>query len=164
VIGLRAEHQIHLRRPPKNLRAFGLRDTARNRDHHVLARRGLVVLEPAQTAQLGEHLLGRLFANVTGIEDDHVGAPRAVHRGIAERCQDVRHTRGVVDVHLTTVGFDEKLFRQNRVTRSRCETGALALADRTLPGQPALATARSLPSPVFARQSQPVALSVATLT
>ena len=31
-------------------------------------------LQPAQAAQFGEHLLGRLVADMAGVEDDHVGA------------------------------------------------------------------------------------------
>src|SRR5207248_3894102 len=56
--------------------------------------------------KLGKHLLCRLVADVAGVEDDHVGAFRRRHGGIAQRRQHIRHPSAVVHVHLATPGDD----------------------------------------------------------
>ena len=68
------------------------------------------ILDLAQAAEFGIDLLARLLANVAGIKNDHVGAVRRFGRSIAKRRQNIRHARGVIDVHLTTVSSNEQLF------------------------------------------------------
>ena len=115
MISLRPEHQVDLGCPLENLLAFRLRHAAGHRKQHAPAGRLPLVFEAPQPSKLRKDLLRGLLANVAGVEDDHVGAAGAIHRGVAERRQDIRHAGGVVDVHLTTVGLDEKFFGQDRV-------------------------------------------------
>src|SRR5690606_31530736 len=89
---------------------------------------GLAILQLAQPAKLVKGLLRGLFADVAGVDDDHVGAVRRLRRGIAERCQDIRHAGGIIDVHLATIGADEKFLRQRSVptpaaSRRTCRRG-----------------------------------------
>ena len=63
----------------------------------------------AQAAQFGIDLLGRLFADVTGVEDHHVGAFGRIGRGIAQRRQQIRHPGGIIGVHLAAIGLDVEL-------------------------------------------------------
>ena len=73
MIVLRADHEIDRAGAADDFLAFGLRDAAGDRDHHAaaVARGGL--LDLAQPADLRIDLLGGLFADVTGVEDDEVG-------------------------------------------------------------------------------------------
>jgi len=103
MVGLWPQHDIDERRPRQNLGALRLRHTAGHRQHHASAR-GL--LQPTQPAQFGKHLLGGLVADMAGIEDDHVRTLRLPYRGIAQRRQNVGHTRAVIHVHLATPGDD----------------------------------------------------------
>jgi hypothetical protein len=67
-------------------------------------------LQFAPQAELGEHLLLRLLADRTGIEQQHIGLGRIV--GSLEPVtgrERVRHARGVVLVHLATEGLDMQL-------------------------------------------------------
>ena len=70
------------------------------KDEAALA--GRLVLEPAQAAELGIDLFGRFLTDVARIEDDKVGPVRGVSLLEALSRQRVRHTMGIVDVHLTT--------------------------------------------------------------
>ena len=110
MIALRPEHQIDRRHPPDDLLALGLRHAAGDADDEVLAQRAALVAHLAQAAELGKHLLRGLFADVAGVEHDEVGVADIVRRLIAVRRQRVRHTIGIVDVHLAAVGLDEELF------------------------------------------------------
>jgi hypothetical protein len=67
------------------------------------------MLEPPQ---LRINLLRRLLANVAGIEDNQVGGGDILDRHIAGGRHDIRHARGVVDVHLAAVSLDVELFGQ----------------------------------------------------
>src|SRR5690606_33438965 len=73
----------------------------------------------------------RLFADVTGVEDEEVGllGRRRLDKAFAR--QRIRHTLGVVDVHLAAEGFDVKLARSAHV-------GSHISVDRSRsrPGQP----------------------------
>src|SRR5262249_42510979 len=69
-----------------------------------LARGGL--LEHAHAAELRVELLRRLLADVTGVEDDEVGILRLRGLGEAFGRKHVRHTMGIVDVHLAAEGLD----------------------------------------------------------
>ena len=106
VIALRPDHEIDRRRAADDLLAFGLRDAAGDRDRHAaaFARGGL--LEHAHAAELGIDLLGRLLADVAGVEDDEIGVLGARGLGEALGRERVRHTMGIVDVHLAAEGLD----------------------------------------------------------
>ena len=106
VIALRPDHEIDRGRAAEDLLAFGLRDAAGDRDRHVASLRRRVLLQHAHAAELGIDLLGRLLADVAGVEDDEVGVVR--RRGLDEALgrQRVRHTMRIVDVHLAAVGLD----------------------------------------------------------
>jgi hypothetical protein len=79
VIGLRADHKIDDRRTAQDLGPFGLGDAAR--DAHLEVR--FVGLQLPQAAKVGVQLLRRLFADVAGVEKDHVRLFRHVGRDIA---------------------------------------------------------------------------------
>ncbi len=62
--------------------------------------------QPAQPAEFGKHLFGRLLADMAGVEDHHVGVVGRRRRAIAERRQHVRHAGAVIHVHLAAPGDD----------------------------------------------------------
>ena len=77
------------------------------------ARRGALLLEHAQPAELGKDLFRRLFADVAGIEDDDVRVFDRVGRGDSPaRPGSDSHAGGIVGVHLAAVGFDEGFLRK----------------------------------------------------
>ena len=73
VIGLRPHDHVDRRLARDDLLAFGLRDAARDREQHAASRFGPGGFQESQLAELGIDLLGRLFADVAGVEDHHVG-------------------------------------------------------------------------------------------
>jgi hypothetical protein len=68
-------------------------------------RRGLV-LHDTQPADLGIDLVGGLLADMAGVEDDEIGVFRGTGFHITAGRQGVRHTMGIVDVHLAAERFD----------------------------------------------------------
>ena len=104
VIGLRAEHDVHIRCAGQDFRAFRLRDAAGHGQDHLPPGRLAFQLQQSQPAQFGKHLLRRLVADMAGVQDHHVGLIRRVGRGIAQRCQHVLHAQAVIHVHLATPG------------------------------------------------------------
>ena len=109
VIALRPDDEIDRRRAADDFLAFGLRDAAGDRDHDAPAGGGRRVLQAADAAELGIDFLGRLFPDVTGVEDDQIGVVGARGLDIALRRQGVRHTLRVVDVHLAAERLDVEL-------------------------------------------------------
>ena len=79
VIALRADHHVHERLTPNDFRALGLCHTTRHADLQIRFFR----LEPLVATQLGIDLFRRLFADVTGVENDHVRVFGRVGRDIA---------------------------------------------------------------------------------
>ena len=106
VIALRPDHEIDPGRAAEDLLAFGLRDAAGDGDRHVAPLRCRVLFQHAHAAEFGIDLLGRLLADVAGVEDDEVGVVRRRGLGEALGGQRVRHTMRIVDVHLAAVGLD----------------------------------------------------------
>ena len=104
VIGLRADDHVDHRRAPLRFRALGLGDAAGERDQRLRS-----VLAP-QPADVRIGLLGRLLADVAGVEDDEVGVLAVGRRGHAVGAQQLGHALAVVDVHLAAEGFDAKGF------------------------------------------------------
>ncbi len=107
MIGLRAEDDVDIGRAGEDFRALGLGDAAGDGEDHAVAGG---FLHPAQAAEFGEHLLGRLVADVAGVEDHHVGAVGFRYRDVAQRRQDVGHPAAVVHVHLAAPGDDVQTF------------------------------------------------------
>ena len=120
VIGLRPQNDVDERCPCTDFSTLGLRDAARNGDDHRLSDQAFLLLDLAQAAEFGKDLLGGLFANVAGIQDDHVRTGHITGQLIAERRQDIRHAGGVVHVHLTAVGLYVELFGQGLAIFTRC--------------------------------------------
>jgi hypothetical protein len=93
-------------------------DAAGDGDSHVAARCARLLLEHPQPADLGIHLFGGLFADVAGIEKDEIGVLGRFRRSKTLARKDVRHTIGIVDVHLAAIGLDENPFSLSH--RQRC--------------------------------------------
>ena len=107
VQGLRAEYDVHERRPRMNRRAFLAGDTTPYTYHEI--RLFLFTVTPA--AQFREQFFLGFFANGTGIEDDEIGLFR--HRCLLHSMgsvQYVPHLRGVVFIHLAAECLDKKFF------------------------------------------------------
>jgi hypothetical protein len=83
-----------------------LRHAARDRDPHRAALARGLFLHHAQPANLGIDLLRGLLADVAGVEDDEIGAIGlgGLHESAGR--QSVRHTMGIVDVHLAAERFN----------------------------------------------------------
>ena len=105
VIALRANHQIHHRCARHDLGAFGLRNAASNTDLEIR----VVFLEPFQTAQLGIHLFGGLFADMAGVEQDQVRIFWRVGLRITTWAHGFGHALTVIYVHLTAICLDVEL-------------------------------------------------------
>ena len=125
VIGLRTDDDIDARRAARDLRPFGLRDAARDRDRRTAA---VLALQPAD---IRINLLGRLFADVAGVEDDEVGVGALSGGGIAPGLQHLGHALAVIDVHLAAEGFDAKGLAgtRDRLAGGRVECHRRAIGD-----------------------------------
>ena len=106
MVALRPDHEIDRRRAADDLLAFRLGDAAGDRDHHAAAVAGGGLLEHAHAAELGIDLLGRLLADVAGVEDDEIGVLGRGGLGKTLGRERVRHTMGIVDVHLAAERLD----------------------------------------------------------
>src|SRR5439155_23402247 len=84
-------------------------DAAGDGDNHAAAFAGRGDLQRAHAAELGKNLFRCLLADVAGVEDDEVGVVGAGGLGKTFRCERVRHTMGIVDVHLAAERFDMDL-------------------------------------------------------
>ena len=111
MIGLGADDDIDVGRARGDLFALGLGDAAGDGEQHFPAAPLARLLQAAQPPELGIDLLRRLLTDMAGVEDDQIGVLELRRRAIAERCQDIRHAGGVVDVHLAAEGLDVELFR-----------------------------------------------------
>ena len=99
---LRTEHHIHVRRTFDNGLAFLAGNAAADPDQQIR----VFLLQGTRPSQIGEHLLLRLLANGTGIEQNDVGLFRLVglHHAFAG-AQHVRHLVRVVLVHLAAISL-----------------------------------------------------------
>ena len=111
MIALRPHHEIHRRRATQDLRALGLGHAARNRDDRALARPRPLRLHLADAPEVRIDLLGRLLADMAGVEDDDIGVLGRIRHGEAVASQQLGHALGVVDVHLAAERLDEDLAR-----------------------------------------------------
>ena len=124
MIALRTDHDVDHRRAADDLGAFRLRHATGDRDAHLPAVPRRFFLEQAQPPQLRIDLLGRLFADVAGVEDDQIGVVGVRGLGKAFARQRVHHALGIVDVHLAAVRLDVQLARRRH--------GVLTVAGRAL--------------------------------
>ena len=106
VVGLGAHDEVDGGLTAQDLLALRLGHAAGDRDGHGPARRGPLGLQGLQLAQLGIDLLGRLLADMAGVQDDKVGLLRPLGHGVAQGRQNVRHALAVIDVHLAAIGAD----------------------------------------------------------
>ena len=113
MIGLRAEDHVDEGRAMGDLIALGLRHATGDAEQQGFALGVLLLLQFAQATEIGIDLLRRFFADMAGVEDHHVGRGRRVGKRVAERRQDIRHPRGVIDVHLAAVGLDVELLARH---------------------------------------------------
>src|SRR5262245_54168043 len=111
MIALRPHHEIDRRRATEDLLSLGLGHAARDCDGHAPPFARGRLLEHADAAELGIDLVRRLLADVAGIEDDEIGVVGAGGLDEAFGRECVRHTMGIVDVHLAAEGFDVELAR-----------------------------------------------------
>ena len=114
MIALRSDHEIDHLRAVEDLASLGLRHATGHRDHGVEAACFPRELHRAHAAELGIDLLGRLLADVAGIENDEVGRIHVGGRLIAMRPERFCHALGVVGVHLTAESLDVQLFGRCR--------------------------------------------------
>jgi hypothetical protein len=84
VITLRADDEIDRRRSAQDFLAFRLRNTAGHRDEDAAVAAGGGFLQFAHAPEFRIDLLGRLFANMAGVEDDEIGVFR--RRGFDKPC------------------------------------------------------------------------------
>ena len=92
MIVLRSDDKVDRGRPADDFFAFGLGDATGNGDQDPPIVGGRILFQPAHAAELGIDLLGRLFADVAGVENDEIGVFGARGLDIAFRRQGVRHT------------------------------------------------------------------------
>ena len=111
MVVLRSDYEVNRRRPADDFSALSLRNAAGDGDEGLSAGRRGRLFQAAHAAKLGIDLLRRFLANVAGVEDDQVGVFGRRGFDIAFRRQRVRHTLGVVNVHLAAKGFYEELAR-----------------------------------------------------
>src|SRR6516162_5408265 len=108
---LRPDNEVDGRRAADDLFAFGLGHTAGDRNGDAPAGRRRLVFHAAHPAELGVDFLDGLFTDVAGVEDDQISVGGSRGLDIALRCQGVRHTLRVVDVHLAAERFDIDFIR-----------------------------------------------------
>ncbi len=116
VQGLRPEHHVHVRRTTaQRLALLAGHATA---DANDQSRAGM--LEMAPLAELREHLLLRLLADRTGVEQQHVGLLGCAGQGEAVGGgEQLGHACRVVLVHLTAESLDEKPARHAPAAAAR---------------------------------------------
>src|SRR5690606_33890769 len=103
---------VEERRTAKHLLAFRLGDATGHGDDHIIPRAGPPLLQHAQPPELRIDLFRGLLPDMAGIQDHHIGRVGGIDGLVAERRQDIRHTGGVIEVHLAAVGSNKELFGQ----------------------------------------------------
>ena len=104
VIGLRTQHNVHIRRARKDLRTFRLRHTASHSEDHLFPGCLTRQLQQPQAAEFGKHLFRRLVPDMAGVQDHHIGLIGCVDRRIPKRRQNILHPQAVIHVHLAAPG------------------------------------------------------------
>ena len=113
--GLRSEHDIDVRRPGDDRRAFLTCHATADTDEELRIRS----FQPSDTSQIVKHALLRFFANRTGVEQDYVGFV-SVFRELEAlgRVQYVGHPGRIVFIHLAAEGTDVKLVTHDKTCRT----------------------------------------------
>ena len=101
--GLRPEHHIDNGRAGNDFCPFRLCHTASHANHHMF----VLLLERFQAPQFGIDFLSRFFANMTGVQNHHIGLISRRNRAIAGLGQCFFHALAVIDIHLAAIGFDK---------------------------------------------------------
>src|SRR5216684_1382037 len=138
---LRPDHDVDQGRPAQNFLALGLGHAAGDDDRHAAAPGLGAGLPFANAAELRIDLLGRLLADVAGVEDDQLGrlGGGGFHEAFGN--QQVRHTLRIVGVHLTAVRLDVELSGFAHAawvdadpgrSGSRCISTSSSASDRTV--------------------------------
>ena len=109
MVGLRANDDIDGGRTAKDFLAFRLRNAAGNADHEFATLLFARFFHVAQAAERRVDLFSRLFADMTGVQQNQIRLAHILRLNIAVLRQRIAHTDGIVDVHLTAVGLDEDL-------------------------------------------------------
>src|SRR5260221_11923300 len=132
MIGLRTEDDVDMGGAAENLGTFGSADAATDREDLRPAGFRARRLQRGQPPELGIDLLGRLLADVAGIEDHHVGLVGFGDETVAERRQKIGHAGRIVDVHLTAIGLDvEPLAQADPFPVAAAHACAPAIEDAT---------------------------------
>ena len=100
MISLRADDDVDGAGAAADLGPLGLCDAAGDGDHRP---RAILAGEPAN---LRIDLLGRLLADVAGVEHDKIGIEAFAHGTHAALLKKLGHALAVIDVHLAAVGLD----------------------------------------------------------
>src|SRR5262249_26571226 len=95
--GVGAEDEVGVRDRAQERLAALRGHTAANCDHHV----ALALLEPAQRAGRGQHLVFAVLADGARVDDDQVGLLARIGEPVALLAQHLDHAMNVVVVHLT---------------------------------------------------------------
>jgi len=103
---LRTDDQVDKRLALHDLGTFGLRHAARHTDFQI----GVRDFQPLHPAQFGIDFFSGFFADVTCVQQDHVGIFGRLCLHITVPAQRLGHAFAVVDIHLTTIGLDKQLF------------------------------------------------------
>src|SRR5437764_15326012 len=100
MIALRSSDNVYCGSAPEDLFALRLGDAAGDCDFHLAAIALSRAFDGAHASEFGIDLIDRLLADVTGVENDEIGFLRALALTEALGLEHVRHTIGIVDVHL----------------------------------------------------------------
>jgi hypothetical protein len=107
MITLRTDHDIDRRLAAQDFRSLGLRYATGDDQRRPPPPPAALVFEFAQLAELGIDLLRRPFADMAGVEDDEIGVLDRMSLAVALFGRNIRHSLGVVDVHLASERLDE---------------------------------------------------------
>ena len=108
MVALRADDDVDRRLAAQDFGALGLGDAARHDQGRPPAGLPPLLFQFAQLAELGVDFLGRLFADVAGVENDEVGVLDPARLSIAVERRQIGHALRIVDVHLAAEGLDER--------------------------------------------------------
>ena len=109
MIRLRADHEVDERSPLEQGLALGLGHTTGDADQHVHSARAPALAQTPQATELGVYLLRGFLPDVARVQNDEIGVIGALGGDIAMRRQKIRHSGGIIHVHLAAVGLDEQL-------------------------------------------------------
>ncbi len=112
---LGSEHHVDIRRAADDLLAFRLPHAATDRNQHPAAGFFFFRAQLPDSPQIGIDFFFRFLADMAGVEHHQIGILRICRIFITKRRHHIRHTRGIIDVHLASVGFNIDLLGHRRV-------------------------------------------------